>query len=182
QRPQYGIGGGRVAVVRAAERRRELRRVVRLEREGHVVVVPHHRFEGREGAVVHVRRRELDVAQRCHAEGELVEGLVREIGASAVERRGGRTPRAELRHARVREAPPAEQRPVVAGRALRLPEEQPPATLLLSGQRRVVVAQVAVERRVGLGEGLHLEGRQRGSGVLEAELAGGRARESAGEL
>ena len=131
---------------------------------------------------MHVRRRQLDVAQRCHPERELVERLVLEAAAPQVERGRVTRPRPELRHAGVREARAPEERPVVTARALRLAEEQQCAALLRCRQGCVVAVQVAIERRVGLGERLHLEGSDRGSGMLEAELARRRARKRGGEL
>src|SRR5207253_2233554 len=95
--------------------------VVRLERERHVIVVAQHGFERRERAVVHVRGRELDVAQRRHAERELIEVLSREVAAAAVERRRLGGPGPELRHAGVREARPAESLSAIAASSFGAP-------------------------------------------------------------
>src|SRR5207249_9470998 len=55
-------------------------------------------------------------------------------------------------------------------------------SLLFGGQRRIVVLEIAIERRVGPGERLGLEGSDRRGGVLEAEFARGRPGEGGGEL
>src|SRR5207302_3799061 len=124
----------------------------------------------------------LDVAQRRTAEGELVERLVLEAAAPLVQRRRSARPRPELRDAGVREAPASEERAAVTARALRLAEEQQRAALLRRRQGGVVAVQVAIERRGGPGERLHLERGDRRGGVLEAELRRRRAREGGGEL
>src|SRR5437773_4594391 len=129
--------------------------------------------DGRErgiGPVVEVRRRQLDVAERRDPEGEAVELVVRQVAAAEVERRPRPGAWTELRCAGVREALPAEERPVVAARAYGLLEEQQRAALLLRRQGAVVPGEVAVERGVRLREGLHLEGSDRGGGVLETQL------------
>jgi hypothetical protein len=59
----------------------------------------------------------------------------------------------------------------VAGGALGLAEEEEPAPLLLRGQGRVIPLEIAVERRAGLGELLHLERGQRPGRLVEAAPA-----------
>ena len=71
---------------------------------------------------------------------------------------------------------------MAAGAAGLVTEEEQGAALLFGGQRRIVVLEITIERRVGPGEGLGLEGGDRRGGVLEAELARGRAGEGGGEL
>src|SRR5438876_2430187 len=105
--------------------------------------------DGRErgiGPVVEVRRRQLDVAERRDPEGEAVELVVRQVAAAEVERRPRPGAWTELWCAGVREALPAEERPVVAARAYGLLEEQQRAALLLGRQGAVVPGEVAVER------------------------------------
>src|SRR5439155_1321164 len=86
-------------------------------------------------SVVHIRRRQLHVAERRDAEGETIEFLVEELAATEVERRAAPRPGAELRHAGIGEPVPAEQGPRMTAAAARFvaEEEQRPA-LLLRGQ------------------------------------------------
>src|SRR5256885_7924014 len=142
-----------------------------------------YRFERGERPVVHVGRRQLDVTQRRRAEGELVELLVAELSASEVQRRTPSCPRAELWHAGVGEGLASEQRAAVTAGAARLvAEEEQGAALLLGSQRGIVVLEIAIERRVDLGERLHLEGGDRRGRLLEAELAARRPGERGAEL
>src|SRR5256886_123928 len=123
-----------------------------------------------------------DALPICHPEREFVERLILEAAAPQVQGRRVARPRSDLRDASVREAPASEQRAAVTAGALGLAEEQQRATLLRRRQGRVVAVQVAIERRVGLGEGLHLEGGDRRGSMLEPELRGRRTREGSGEL
>src|SRR5258705_8347244 len=68
-------------------------------------------------AIMEVRRRQLDVAQRRHAEREAVGLAVRELAPPQVERRAGTHARSELRRPRVRKVPAAEERTVVTAGA-----------------------------------------------------------------
>src|SRR5207244_3894115 len=129
---------------------------------------------------------QLHVAQRRHTETELVEflPLVRGnvLGASDVEWRRGAHTGSDLRHADVREALAAEHRAGVTRRALRFPEEENRAALLLFRERAIVTREIPIEWRIMLRERLHLERRDRVGGVLEAQRGRGYAGESGGEL
>src|SRR6266566_3728686 len=106
-----------------------------------------HCFERGERPVVHVGRRQLDVAERRRAEGELVELLVEERAPSQVQGRTAPHPGPELRLACFGEVLTTEQRSAVAARAAGLvAEEEQGAALLFGGQRRIVVLEIAIER------------------------------------
>ena len=125
--------------------------------------------EGREGAVVHVRRAELDVPQRRDAEAEARRLWTTEAEVLAeVERCVGSDAGPELRHAGAGEALAAEQRSEVARRAARLREEEECTLLRLVRDRVVVAREVTVEGRVGEREGGPLEGGNGVRRVLEA--------------
>src|SRR6185312_1152036 len=103
-----------------------------------------------ERPVVHIGRRQLDVAQRRRAEREPVKLLIEELAAAEVERRPGPHSGAKLGYAGVGEGLAAQERAAVTAGALGLiAEEEQRAALLLGGQRRVVVPQIAIEGRVG---------------------------------
>ena len=97
-----------------------------------------------------VRRRQLDIPQRRHAERELVELIVLELTAAEVERRTPPHAGAELRSSTVGEGLPAKERSVVAARATRPSEEQEPAAFLLDAESVVLMTQVMVEGGIGL--------------------------------
>src|SRR2546430_873702 len=97
--------------------------------------------------LVHVGRRQLDVAERRRAEGKLVELLVEERAPSQVQGRTAPHPGPKLGHPGVGEVLATEQRAAVAaGAAGLVTEEEQGAALLFGGQRRVVVLEVAIER------------------------------------
>src|SRR6185437_12240805 len=128
-----------------------------------------HRFEVGKRPVVHVRRRQLDVAQRRRTEREPVKLLIEELAAAEVERRAAAHSGAELGYAGVGEGLAAQERAAVTAGALGLvAEEEQGTSFLLRSQRRIVVLQIAIEGRVGPGECLSLEGGDRRGGVLEA--------------
>src|SRR6266576_3413673 len=104
-------------------------------------------FERGERPVVHVGRRQLDVAERRRAKFKLVELLVEECAPSQVQGRTAPHPGPELRHAGVGEVLATLQRTSMAARAAgRVAEEEQGAALLLGGQRRIVVLEIAIER------------------------------------
>src|SRR6266571_9559017 len=102
-----------------------------------------HCFERGERPVVHVGRRQLDVAERRRAEGKLVELLVEKRAPSQVQRRTASNPGPELRHAGVGEVLATQQRTSMAARAAgRVTEEEQGAAFLFGGQRRIVVLEI----------------------------------------
>src|SRR3989454_10463551 len=106
-----------------------------------------HCLERGKRPVVHVGRRQLDVAERRRAEGKLVELLVEELAPPQVQGRTASHPGPKLRHAGVGEVLAAEQRAAVAARTAGLvTEEEQGTALLFGGQRRIVVLEIAIER------------------------------------
>src|SRR5438046_5098138 len=106
-----------------------------------------HGFQRRERPVVHVGRRQLDVAKRRRAEGKLVELLVEERAPSQVQGRTAPHSGPELRNPGVGEVLATEQRAAVTARTAGLvTEEEQGAALLFGGQRRIVVLEIAIER------------------------------------
>src|SRR5690242_5334146 len=104
----------------------------------------HHRVERRERTIVHVRRRELDISQRRHAELEALSlpGELRRL--TKIHRRVRSHAWAQLRHAGTGEALAAKQRSEVTLRTARFAEEEESALLCFSGQCRAVVSEIAI--------------------------------------
>src|SRR5258707_34488 len=117
QAREYGSDRGRITVITVPDVCGERGRIEPLQRRRHVVVVLHDGLQRGERAIVEIRRRELDVAQRRNPERELVELVVEELTAPFVERRALTHAGSELGDARIREVPSAQERPVVTCRA-----------------------------------------------------------------
>src|SRR5258705_3596213 len=87
QAREYGSDRACITVIAVRDVRGERGGIERLRRRRHVVVVLDDGLQRGERAIVEIRRRELDVAQRWHPERELVELVVEELTAPFVERR-----------------------------------------------------------------------------------------------
>src|SRR4029079_12287792 len=150
-----------VAVVSRPQRRRQLIDVIRLHRGVHVVVMANDRLQRRIRAVVHVRRAELDIAERRHTEEETRKtrrARYAFVTTACIERRGGTGSRPQLRHRHAGETLCAEERTVVARRAACGGEEEQGSVLRVEGQRVVLARQVAIEGGIRLRERLRLKG------------------------
>src|SRR5438552_8899636 len=124
-------------------------------------------------AIVHIRRGELDVAQRRNAKEEARQLRLPAnawIATTGVEGRQRPGSGSELRRSGVRERLAAEAWPIVALRTPRLAEEEQRAALRVDRDRVVVSRQIAVEGRIRVRERLDLERGDRIRRMLKAEL------------